>query len=72
MEKYEEKSKKSIDEKLKKIGRRLDRHYTASRYPDVLPNIAPKDVYDKDSAKEILKNSSRIIAFCERNLKEEE
>lgn len=67
-----EKNGHIVSEKLKNYARSLDRHYTASRYPDSLPNITPKDAYDQGIALSLRKKAQAIIDFVENEVIQEE
>jgi HEPN domain-containing protein len=67
-----EKSGHKVSEELKNYARSLDRHYTASRYPDSLPNITPKEAYDRGIALSLRKKTQAIIEFVENEKAKEE
>ncbi|MBN1214472.1 MAG: HEPN domain-containing protein [Candidatus Lokiarchaeota archaeon] len=54
--------------KFKKYAREIDRHYTTTRYPDALPDISPKDVYDEEIANEIREKVREILDFVKIEL----
>lgn len=67
LKKYEEESHQ-VSNNLKILGKKLEKHYLISRYPDRSPNIAPKDVYDKIKAIEIKDETQKIIDFVKKEM----
>lgn len=46
-------------------GKRLDRHYITSRYPDALPEPAiPAESYTKNEAEEAVETARKIFQLC--------
>ncbi|WP_457559352.1 HEPN domain-containing protein [Candidatus Harpocratesius sp.] len=48
---------------IKSYAMELDRHYTTSRYPDVLPGLTPKDVYDQNAAEDVMHKALEILNY---------
>ena len=50
-------------------GKKLDRHYLASRYPDALPEPAiPAESYSADEAKEARAAAQEIFRQCQQSI----
>ncbi|MGR3309546.1 MAG: HEPN domain-containing protein [Candidatus Brocadiales bacterium] len=46
-------------------GKRLDRHYITSRYPDALPEPAiPAESYTKSEAEEAVETAKKVFQLC--------
>jgi HEPN domain-containing protein len=61
------------DESFKRFtnyAREIDRHYTTTRYPDALPNLSPKEAYDKEVSMEIKMKVEEMLSFIKTKLKE--
>jgi HEPN domain-containing protein len=63
-----ESSGQNVDPELKDNARALDQHYTASRYPDAMPDITPMDAYDESTALTLKERSQAIIDFVKDTL----
>lgn len=54
-------------ESLIESGKKLDRHYLATRYPDALPEPAiPAESYVEDDAKEAILIAQKIFSHCKK------
>lgn len=60
--------KLNIPEKLIEAGRKLDKHYILSRYPNAWPYGAPCQHYTKEDAEEALKNAREVIEYVKREI----
>jgi HEPN domain-containing protein len=56
--------------KFENFAREIDRHYTTTRYPDALPNLSPKEVYDEQISVEIKEKVEKILDFIQIKLEE--
>ena len=54
----------AVDDELLHFARKLDVHYTQSRYPGTL-GVAPGELYDREVCGEVEQWSQRIQAFAE-------
>ena len=54
--------------KFIKHGRKLDRFYTATRYPDAVIDVLPYETVGDDDAKEAIEACEEIIEFVRRLL----
>lgn len=57
-----------ISTNLKNGAKKLEDHYTKSKYPDALPYKAPKDVYTEEIAIEIRKCSEIFLDFIKNEV----
>lgn len=53
---------------LAEAGRRLDRHFIPTRYPNAFPGGAPFERYTAADGEEAIRDAQRIVAFCARHL----
>lgn len=49
---------------LRDIALELDKGYIATRYPDALPNGAPRDRYTRAEEERFVSHAERIVEFC--------
>lgn len=54
----------SVPGDLRNITLELDKGYIATRYPDALPNGAPRDRYTRTEAERFVSHAERIAEFC--------
>ena len=60
----------SIPSTILDIGKKLDKYYIPTRYPNGFEIGAPKDYFTSQEAEEAIENAEEIIEFCRRNLPE--
>lgn len=53
-----------VPDGLRDIALELDKGYIATRYPDALPNGAPRDRYTRTEAERFVSHAERIVEFC--------
>ncbi|MGQ9540592.1 MAG: HEPN domain-containing protein [Armatimonadota bacterium] len=53
-----------VPDDLRDIALELDKGYIATRYPDALPNGAPRDRYTRTEAERFVSHAERIVQFC--------
>jgi len=56
-------SELNASEELISYGKKLDRHYLATRYPNQWVEGAPVDYYTRDTAEEAINMAERVIAW---------
>ncbi len=49
-------------------GKRLDKHYIPTRYPNGFDAGAPTDYYTEDEARAAIEDGARVLAFCRDSL----
>lgn len=49
---------------LRDMALELDKGYITTRYPDALPNGAPRDRYTRTEAERFVSHAERIVEFC--------
>lgn len=57
-----------VAEQFKSDAREVDRHYITSRYPDALPDLAPKDAYDAEITSGVQKKTEDLLTFVETEI----
>jgi len=53
-----------VPAELLEAGKRLDKHYIPSRYPNGFASGAPGDYYTRDDADRAVQDANQIIRFC--------
>lgn len=53
-----------VPEGLADVGRRLDKHYIPTRYPNGFDAGAPTDYYTAPEAEAAIEDADRILEFC--------
>ncbi|MFW6161219.1 MAG: HEPN domain-containing protein [Planctomycetota bacterium] len=56
---------------LLEAGRRLDRHYIPSRYPNAHPAGAPRQAYGEADARQAVADAEKVVTWCDQNLPRE-
>ena len=59
-----------VDENLRRAGKKLDRFYVMTRYPNVWPEGAPFEYYDEKDAEEAIELAKNIFDFVRRSVEE--
>ena len=59
----------NVPEEISRAGRRLNKQYFRSRYPDSLLKGYPAEFYDEKIAQECIEDAETIFAFIEANIK---
>lgn len=55
-----------IPESIVDLGKKLDKYYIPTRYPNGFERGAPKDYFTKQEAEEAIDNAEEIIEFCRK------
>jgi HEPN domain-containing protein len=58
----------AVTDELVDRGRRLDRHYVPTRYPNGFASGAPGDFYTADDAGRAIEDAEAILEFCAHHL----
>jgi HEPN domain-containing protein len=53
---------------LIEAGRRLDRHYVPSRYPNAHPSGAPRESYEEADAQQAVADAEKVVSWCDQGI----
>ncbi|MGB9757602.1 MAG: HEPN domain-containing protein [Candidatus Bipolaricaulaceae bacterium] len=56
----------TVPDEIVNCARQLERHYIASRYPDVYPTGTPSEFYQEEDANRAIRCAQRILSFVEK------
>lgn len=60
-----------VTDDLLQIGGQLDQYYVATRYPDALPGVAPRDAFSRNQAQAALRSAGKVLRWARTQLRQQ-